>query len=135
MESITRTQGAVSLKVLMTPQDLNHHGTVFGGAILAYFDLAGSNYAMTQVGGKVVQIAVKDAAFKLPAYENECLTFYARTAHTGNTSITVDVEAWRSKPASPTPLADEMIAQARIVYVKVDARLQPTPIKRDTLTA
>ena len=124
----TRKDGQIALKVLVTPHDLNHHGTMFGGAILSYFDIAGSNFAMAQVKGKVVQAGVKDAAFMQAIYENECLTFFARVLKIGRTSITIDAEAWRNRPASETPYEEDLVARSEITYVKVDKSLRPTPI-------
>lgn len=121
-------RGEIALKVLITPNDLNHHGTVFGGAILAYFDLAASGYAMEQVGHKVVLVSVKDSAFLAPVFANEYITFYAKTEHRGRTSITITLEAWRSKPSEGNRNGDK-IATATIAMVAVGDDLRPRPIK------
>ncbi len=121
-------RGEIALKVLITPNDLNHHGTVFGGAILSYFDLAASGYAMEQVGHKVVLVSVKDSGFLAPVFANEYLTFYAKTVKRGKTSITSSIEAWRNTPASGDKHAD-LIATATMVMVAVGDDLKPLPIK------
>jgi len=121
-------RGEIALKVLITPNDLNHHGTVFGGAILAYFDLAASGYAMEQVGHKVVLVSVKNSAFLAPVFANEYITFYAKTEQRGRTSITINLEAWRSKPSAGVRDADK-IATATIAMVAVGDDLRPRPIK------
>lgn len=121
-------RGEIALKVLITPNDLNHHGTVFGGAILAYFDLAASGYAMEQVGYKVVLVSVANSSFLAPVFPNEYITFYAKTVKRGNTSITMDLEAWRSKPSTGSRDADK-IATATITMVAVGDDLRPRQIK------
>ncbi len=124
-----KDRGEIALKVLITPNYLNHHGTVFGGAILAYFDLAASGYAMEQVGHKVVLVSVKDSAFLAPVFPNEYITFYAKTEKRGNTSITMSLEAWRSKPSEGHREADK-IATATITMVAVGDDLRPRAIKQ-----
>lgn len=122
------SRGEIALKVLITPNDLNHHGTVFGGAILAYFDLAASGYAMEQVGHKVVLVSMNKSSFLMPVFANEYITFYAKTIKRGNSSLTVGLEAWRSTPSSGT-LSAERVATAEIVMVAVGDDLRPRPIK------
>ena len=127
MHTQQQGRGEVALKVLMTPNDLNHHGTVFGGAMLSYFDIAASGYAMEQVGSQVVLASQKDSAFLLPVFANEYVVFYARTQKTGRTSITVTVEAWRSRPWEGTD--EDLVATATLVMVAVNADLRPQPIR------
>ena len=121
-------RGEIALKVLITPNDLNHHGTVFGGAILSYFDLAASGYAMEQVGHKVVLVSMKNSAFLAPVFANEYLTFYAKTSKRGNTSLTAELEAWRSNPSSGSRDA-ERVAIAEITMVAVGDDLRPRQIR------
>ena len=119
--------GTIALRVLTTPRDLNPHGTVFGGAMLAYFDIAGAAYAMKNCGNKVVLASVKEAVFFKPTYQDEQITFYAQTARIGKTSITVDLEAWRLRPE--TEDEPDVVAKATLVFVAVGKDLRPTPIK------
>lgn len=123
------SRGEIALKVLITPNDLNHHGTVFGGAILAYFDLAASGYAMEQVGHKVVLVSMNKSGFLAPVFANEYLTFYAKTVKRGNSSLTAALEAWRSKPSSGSRTGD-LVATAEITMVAVGDDLRPRPIKK-----
>ena len=128
-----QARGEIALKVLITPNDLNHHGTVFGGAILAYFDLAASGYVMEQVGHKVVLVSMNHSSFIKPVFANEYLTFYAKTIKCGNTSLTTELEAWRSQPSSGLKQGD-MVATAEITMVAVGDDLRPLPVQQGSGT-
>ena len=125
-----QSRGEIALKVLITPGDLNHHGTVFGGAILSYFDLAASGYAMEQVGYKVVLVSMNKSSFIKPVFANEYLTFYAKTFNRGNTSLTVELEAWRSQPSNGSRQGD-LVATAEITMVAVGDDLRPRPFTQE----
>ncbi|KXJ98296.1 MAG: acyl-CoA hydrolase [Acidobacteria bacterium OLB17] len=82
----------------MMPRDTNAHGTVFGGIILSYIDIAGSVEAVrTTRHDRFVTVAMKEVVFHEPVFIGDLVSFYAETVKIGNTSVTVhvDVEAER----------------------------------------
>jgi len=96
MENETTRDAAIRLT--MMPRDTNAHGTVFGGVILSYIDVAGGVEAIRHTRhNRFVTVAMKEVIFHEPVYIGDLVSFYARTLRVGNTSITihVDVEAER----------------------------------------
>lgn len=94
-ESDTRD---AAIRLTMMPRDTNAHGTVFGGIILSYIDVAGGVEAIRHTKHeRFVTVAMKEVVFHEPVYIGDLVSFYARTMMVGNTSITihVDVEAER----------------------------------------
>jgi acyl-CoA thioesterase YciA len=87
-----------AIRLTMMPRDTNAHGTVFGGIILSYIDVAGGVEAVRHTKhDRFVTVAMKEVIFHEPVYIGDLVSFYAKTLRVGNTSITihVDVEAER----------------------------------------
>jgi len=87
-----------AIRLTMMPRDTNAHGTVFGGIILSYIDVAGGVEAIRHTKHeRFVTVAMKEVIFHEPVYIGDLVSFYARTIKVGSTSITihVDVEAER----------------------------------------
>lgn len=112
------------IRVVLLPKDTNRHGTIFGGTILSYLDLAGAAQVQKHTAQKVVTVSMNEVAFKAPVYVGEVVSFYGDTKKIGNTSITVhiDVEVQRDGELIPVTHAD-------LTFVAIDESGKPTPIK------
>ena len=87
-----------AIRLTMMPRDTNAHGTVFGGVILSYIDVAGGVEAVRHTKhNRFVTVAMKEVIFHEPVFIGDLVSFYAKTLRVGGTSITihVDVEAER----------------------------------------
>jgi acyl-CoA thioesterase YciA len=87
-----------AIRLTMMPRDTNAHGTVFGGIILSYIDVAGGVEAVRHTKHeRFVTVAMNEVIFHEPVFIGDLVSFYAETVKVGNTSITihVDVEAER----------------------------------------
>jgi acyl-CoA thioesterase YciA len=116
-----------AIRVTMMPRDTNAHGTIFGGTLLAYVDLAGG-IATRPYCDLVVTVKMTEVVFHEPVFVGDVVSFYASVRRIGRTSITVGVvveaERWR------TPGSKVKVTEAEIVYVNVDERRRPVPIER-----
>src|SRR5215469_4390142 len=81
-----------AIRVTMLPRDTNAYGTIFGGVILSYIDLAGGIECTRQFPKKFVTKAMHEVVFVAPVHLGDLVTFYTRTVRIGTASITVDVE-------------------------------------------
>ena len=82
-----------AIRLTMMPRDTNAHGTVFGGIILSYIDVAGGVEAVRHTKhDRFVTVAMKEVIFHEPVYIGDLVSFYAKTLRVGNTSITINVE-------------------------------------------
>jgi acyl-CoA thioesterase YciA len=98
MEDQTEERRDAAIRLTMMPRDTNAHGTVFGGIILSYIDVAGGVEAIRHTKHeRFVTVAMKEVIFHEPVYIGDLVSFYAKTLKVGNSSITihVDVEAER----------------------------------------
>ena len=121
----------LALRVLPMPADANANGDIFGGWIMSQVDIAGSIPAAQRANGRVATIAVNSFLFKEPVFVGDLLSFYATIVKTGNTSITVYVEAY----AQRMRLSHEIVkvTEAMVTYVATDEDRRPRPLpKLDT---
>lgn len=117
-----------AIRVTMMPRDTNAHGTVFGGIILSYIDVAGGVGSIRHTRhNRFVTVAMREVIFHEPVFIGDLVSFYARTVKTGNTSITihVDVEAERFG----TPGVIVKVTEAEVVFVAIDEQGRKVPIK------
>lgn len=87
-----------AIRLTMMPRDTNAHGTVFGGVILSYIDVAGGVEAVRHTKHeRFVTVAMNEVIFHEPVFIGDLVSFYATTEKIGRTSIKihVDVEAER----------------------------------------
>ena len=100
-----------AIRVTLMPKDTNAHGTIFGGVLPPYLDLAAAV-----------------AVFHEPVFVGDLVSFYCEVTRIGRTSVTikVTVEAQRAR----NPGAAVKVTEAEIVYVNVDEERRPTPITR-----
>jgi acyl-CoA hydrolase len=73
----------------MMPDQLNHHGNVFGGVILALVDKCGGVVARRHARLPVVTVSIDRVEFNEPVYANDYVEAHGRIVFTGRTSMDV----------------------------------------------
>ena len=116
-----------AIRVLMMPRDANYMGTIFGGVILNHLDVAGAIEAHRHRDARFVTVAMHEVNFIAPVLVGDLVSFYTETLKIGTTSVTVrvTVEAMRNK----APHQNVRVTQAEIVYVAVNNRGRPIPVR------
>ena len=90
---MNETARDAAIRLTMMPRDTNAHGTVFGGIILSYIDVAGGVEAVRHTRhNRFVTVAMKEVIFHEPVFIGDLVSFYAKTLRTGTSSITIHVE-------------------------------------------
>src|SRR5215510_6005221 len=123
------TERFPAIRITMLPRDTNAYGTIFGGVILSYIDLAGGIEARRQSPKKYVTKAMKEVVFVAPVFLGDLVTFYTRTIKFGRTSITVDVQVEVERLGPTGNKEIHRVTEAEVVFVSVDEQGQPTPIR------
>lgn len=120
----------IAIRRILLPEDTNHRGEVFGGAILAEIDLAGAVEARKHTRHDVATMSFKEVVFKHPVKVGEVVTFWTRLVRLGTTSITVSVEVESSVDGSEAPVS---VTAAEVVYVAIarqaDGTISKVPLK------
>jgi acyl-CoA thioesterase YciA len=118
-----------AIRVTMLPRDTNAYGTIFGGVILSYIDMAGGIECRRQSPKKFVTKAMHEVVFVAPVHLGDLVTFYTRTVSIGRTSITVDVEVEAERLGLGGTKEIVRVTEAEVIYVAVGEDGKPIPIK------
>jgi acyl-CoA thioesterase YciA len=121
------TDQELVLKVVPMPADCNANGDIFGGWVMAQVDIAGSVRAAQLVRGRMATVAVNEFIFKHPVRVGDILSFFARIARVGRTSVTVRVEVYAERHHSQG--AYSKVTEAQLTYVAIDEQGRPRPIE------
>ncbi len=111
------------LRVVPMPADVNQHGDIFGGWIMAQVDIAGGVVAARHARGRVATVAVNSFTFKQPVLVGDLVTFFADVTRIGKTSITVDVEVFAQR--NPKEEVTVRVTEASLTYVAVGSDRRP----------
>ena len=116
------TDPYIAIQVPMMPKDTNRHGTIFGGVLLSYIDLAGAVAAQRELqlrGGNpkaaFVTVAINRVEFKQPVLVGDVVRFETSIVRMGRTSITVRIDV-RAERGTETI----HVTEAEGVFVAVD---------------
>ncbi len=113
----------------MLPRDTNALGTIFGGVILSYIDLAGAIEARRVAVHRYVTVAMREVVFVAPVYVGDTVSFYAQVEKIGRTSLTVHVTVEAERMQAPNTVV--RVTEADVVYVAMTDDGRPTPIFPD----
>ena len=121
-----------AIRITLLPRDTNSQGTVFGGIILSYIDMAGAIEAHRRTRmERFVTVAMREVIFHKPVFVGDLVSFYADTVSIGNTSITVSVIVEAERVGVSTEKV--RVTEAELTYVAVDEQRQKTPIKKSNV--
>ena len=109
------------------PKDTNAHGTIFGGVILSYIDIAAAIEARKHTLRQIVTKAMHEVVFVAPVFVGDIVSFYTELVRIGRTSITVKVLVEADRAKHPGELA--RVTEAEVVYVAVDENRRPIPVR------
>jgi acyl-CoA thioesterase YciA len=121
-----------AIRITMLPRDTNPQGTIFGGMILSYIDMAGAIEAHRHTRiERFVTVAMREVIFHKPVFVGDLVSFYAETLRIGTTSITtrVIVEAERYGGTGERI----RVTEAEVVYVAVDEKRKKIKIPKNNL--
>jgi acyl-CoA thioesterase YciA len=117
-----------AIRITLLPRDTNSAGTVFGGVILSYIDMAGAIEAHRRTGmARFVTVAMREVIFHKPVFVGDLVSFYTETLNIGNTSITIRVIVETERIGASKEQV--RVTEAEVVYVAVDENRVKTPIK------
>ena len=116
-----------AIRLTMMPRDTNAHGTVFGGIILSYIDVAGGVEAVRHTKHeRFVTVAMKEVIFHEPVFIGDLVSFYAQTLRMGKTSITVHVDVEAERFGNHGEIV--IVTSAEITFVAIDEKREKVQI-------
>lgn len=112
------------IRVPARPADANPGGSIFGGWIMSYVDVAGSIPALERAQGPIVTRAVESFEFRQPVLIGDLISCYAKIISEGRTSIKVDVEVYAERRQGAKKQCIK-VTEAVLVYVAIDQDRKP----------
>lgn len=107
---------------LIKPEDLNAHGTLFGGVVISWIDEEAAIYVTCQLGkGNIATKFMSEIDFVSSAKLGDIIEIGMETVSFGTTSITVRCEVRQKFTLEP------IIRIEKIVFVHLDENDRPTP--------
>jgi acyl-CoA hydrolase len=111
-------QSFVGMSELVMPNDTNPHGTLSGGRLMHWVDIAGAMSAMRHARRRVVTAAIDDVTFRAPIPEGFMVLLEAVVTCVGRTSMEVRVEVHGEDPVTGEV---SHTTTAHLVFVALDA--------------
>lgn len=111
------------------PEDLNAHGTLFGGSLLRWIDEEAAIYSIIQLGTtRCVTKYMSEINFISSALQGDIIEMGIKATHFGRTSLTLMCEV-RNKITRKSILTVD-----KMVFVSVDESGKPWPHGKTEIT-
>lgn len=110
---------------IVQPEDLNIHGSLFGGRLLSLMDKCAAMAAMRHSRRNCVTVSIDKVDFVAPVKHGFLLDLTARVHFTARTSMEIYVDAWAENPLTGDR---KNVCKAFFSFVALDGDSQPTPI-------
>ncbi|MCC6275078.1 MAG: acyl-CoA thioesterase [Leptospiraceae bacterium] len=112
----------VTQHIIMS-KDLNAHGNLFGGIMLAWVDEAAALYVMEKISyTNIVTVNMDDIYFQNPGRNGDIIQIYASIEKKGSSSLTVRTTAISFNSVSKER---KEIISCKVVFVCLDENRKP----------
>lgn len=119
------SQSLVETVNLVFPEDANPKGTIFGGRVLQWVDMAGAMAAQRHCRQMVVTAVMDAVMFRAPIFVGEYAVIRAWVNRAWHTSMEVEV---RVEAEAPLTGERRLSVEAYVTFVAVDGADHPTPV-------
>lgn len=119
------SESIVKMTQLVMPPNANAMGTLFGGQLVAWMDMAASVAAMRHARSSVVTVAIDQLSFDRPIRVGDAVLLEARVSWVGRTSIEVQVVV---QSEDLTTGRRVLTNTAFLTFVAIDADGRPKPV-------
>lgn len=117
----------VEMVQLVLPGDTNSHGTVFGGKVLQWIDIAGAVSAMRHATKPVVTASIDRVDFLAPGKLGHAIVLKSQVNYAGRTSMEVGVEVEAEDPMTGKRV---LTTRALVTYVAVGKTGRPVRVPK-----
>jgi acyl-CoA hydrolase len=116
---------AVETRYVLMPQNANHMGTAFGGAIMSWIDMIAGMAATRHCGTLTVTAGIDSISFITPIYVGEQVIIKSRVNYVGNTSLEVGVQVTKENPRTGEV---SKATSAYLTFVALDENKKPVKV-------
>ena len=128
-KEITRTpaDSAIEMRQMVMPNHTNPQGTIFGGQVMGWIDIAAAMTAARHANRPVVTAHIDSITFESPIKVGYHVHILASVNYVGRTSMEIGVKVIGENPAN----GDRRTATtAYLTFVALDDFSKPTPVPR-----
>lgn len=119
------SESSIEVTHLVLPPDTNALGTIFGGRIMEWADLAASIVAMRHTRQACVTASMDALHFIAPIHLGDIVVLKAAINYTHTTSLEIGV---RVESENPKTGIRSHAASAYLTFVAIDAQGKPIPV-------
>jgi acyl-CoA hydrolase len=123
----TPAESAVTMRELVMPGDTNAHGTIFGGKVMSWIDIAAAMCASRHSEHPVVTVHVDDIEFKSPINIGSHVIIKASLNYVGNTSMIIGVKVESENPYTGV---SRVTTRAYLTFVALDEFSKPIAVPK-----
>lgn len=116
---------SIETTYLVMPSQANPQGTAFGGAIVAWIDMAAAMVAQRHCGREAVTAGIDSLIFKAPIRIGDQVLLKASVNYVGRTSMEVGVQVTREDPYGGNSV---IATSAHLTFVALDENKRPVPV-------
>lgn len=121
----SHSASSVLMTELVLPSHTNSHGTIFGGVIMSWIDIAGAIAAQRHARNPVVTVSVDYLGFLVPIKIGYVVQIKARVSFVGRTSMEIEILVDAENPITGEK---RRATQAYLTYVAVDEFGRPKKV-------
>ncbi len=125
MKSKTPRESAVTMTEIVLPQHTNALGTIFGGTVMSWIDIAGAICAGKHARGTVVTASIDALHFVAPIKLGHFVELKASVNSTGRTSMEVGVRVDAENPKTGERYHS---VSAYLTFVALDEKGRTIPV-------
>ena len=125
MEQRFVRQSRVEMTEIVLPGHTNQLGTIFGGQLMAWIDIAGSLAGARHARGVCVTASIDALHFVAPVRLGQHVCIYACVNFTGRTSMEIGV---RLDSEDPDTGLRTHVATSYLTFVAIDKQGKPRPV-------
>ena len=124
-EIVDSSHEPVLMTELVLPQHTNAHGSIFGGVVMSWIDIAGAIAAQRYSRSPVVTVSIDHLHFIVPVRLGYTVRIHARVTYAGRTSMEVEclVDAENAITGEV-----RRTTKAYLTYVAIDEFGRPKPV-------
>lgn len=127
MKEKTVSESQVEMRQMVMPGDTNKHGTIFGGTIMSWMDIAAAMCAERHCNNAVVTAHISDIDFISPIHLGHHVIIKASVNYVGRSSIVVGV---RVDSENPFNGEKKKTTKAYLTFVSIDEMGAPQAVPR-----
>lgn len=118
-------ESEVTMREMVMPGDTNAHGTIFGGKVMSWIDIAAAMCASRHCNLPVVTVHIDDIEFQSPINIGSHVVIKASVNYVGRTSMIVGVKVISENPLTGVT---RTTTKAYLTFVALDEFGDPTPV-------